>query len=63
MNIYEKNGADVVIEIERLKKELAATDYKAIKYAEGLISVEEYKEIKKTREGYRERIRELENND
>lgn len=47
-------------EIFELKKKLAATDYKAIKYAEGLISEAEYEEIKTARSKWRERINELE---
>lgn len=48
-------------EIERLKSQLADTDYKAIKYAEGWYQEEEYAPIKAEREALRERIRELEN--
>ena len=46
--------------INELKRKLSATDYKAIKYAEGLISEEEYAPIKGEREYYREQIRECE---
>ena len=48
--------------IAKLKRQLAKTDYKAIKYAEGLISDEDYAEIKAYRESLREQIRELEEN-
>ena len=48
------------IEITQLKKALSDTDYKAIKYAEGQISEEEYSEIKSVRQGYRDRINYLE---
>ena len=48
------------IEITQLKKLLSASDYKAIKYAEGQISEEEYSEIKSERQGYRDRINYLE---
>ena len=48
------------IEIQQLKKLLSDTDYKAIKYAEGQISEEEYSEIKSERQGYRDRINYLE---
>ena len=48
------------IEITQLKKALSDTDYKAIKYAEGQISEEEYSEIKSERQGYRDRINYLE---
>ena len=47
-------------EIIELKRKLAATDYKAVKHAEGLISDENYAGIKEEREKWRERIRELE---
>ena len=46
--------------INELKKKLRDTDYKAIKYAEGLISEEEYAPIKAERESYRVQIREAE---
>ena len=47
-------------EISELKKKLFDTDYKAIKYAEGLLTDEEYVEIKVQRELWRKRINELE---
>ena len=47
-------------EIERLKQQLAETDYKAIKYAEGWISAEDYAPIKAERQALRDRINELE---
>ena len=43
-----------------LKEELAASDYKAIKYAEGLITAEEYEPIKEARQELRNKINELE---
>ena len=48
------------LEIQQLKKSLSDTDYKAIKYAEGQISEDEYSEIKSERQGYRDRINYLE---
>lgn len=48
------------MEIEQLKAHLSATDYKAIKYAEGLISAEEYEPIKNQRQAWRDKINELE---
>ena len=48
------------LEITQLKKALSDTDYKAIKYAEGQISEEEYASVKAERQGYRDRINELE---
>lgn len=38
---------------------LAQSDYKAIKYSEGLISEEEYAPIRKQRQEWRDRINEL----
>ena len=46
--------------ISELKSLLSATDYKAIKYAEGLISEEEYAPIKSQRQAYRDEINKLE---
>lgn len=47
-------------EIATLKGYLAETDYKAIKYAEGWITAEEYAETKAQRQVWRDRINELE---
>jgi len=44
-----------------LKAQLNATDFKAIKYAEGLYTEEEYAPIRQERELLREEIRRLEN--
>ena len=46
--------------IEKLKKLLADSDYKAIKYAEGLISASDYAPIKMEREMWRKEINEKE---
>ena len=46
--------------INELKALLQATDYQAIKYAEGFISEEDYLPIKQTRQEYRNEINELE---
>jgi hypothetical protein len=48
------------LEIQQLKKQLSDTDYKAIKYAEGQISEEEYASVRELRQSYRDRINELE---
>ena len=48
------------LEIQQLKKQLSDTDYKAIKYAEGQISESEYSATRELRQGYRDRINELE---
>lgn len=47
-------------EIWSLKEQLRESDYKAIKYAEGWITAEDYAPIKAQRQGWRERINELE---
>ena len=76
LNCYKASGATLILdeekynalvdtkakedEIARLKKELADTDYQAIKYSEGWISEEDYAPIKANREALREQIRALE---
>ena len=47
-------------QIAILKKQLADTDYQAIKYAEGWLSEEEYAPIKEQRQEWRTQINELE---
>lgn len=47
-------------EIDNLKRQLFESDYKAIKYAEGWISEEDYADIKAERQALRDRINELE---
>ena len=47
-------------QIAELKKQLADTDYEAIKYSEGWFTDEEYAPIKANRETLREQIRALE---
>ena len=51
---------EIMGEINLLKTQLAESDYKAIKYAEGWISETEYSEIKAERQAMRDRINELE---
>lgn len=46
--------------IAELKNKLLQTDYKAIKYAEGLITEEEYAPIKAQRQAWRNEINQLE---
>ena len=46
-------------EIERLKAELAATDYKCLKYVDGALTEQEYAEVKVYRASLRQRINEL----
>ncbi len=45
--------------VAELKKLLADSDYKAIKFAEGLLSVEEYAETKTLRQSWREELNKL----
>ena len=47
-------------QIRELKIQLENTDYKAIKYAEGLLTEEEYAEVKAQRQEWRAKINELE---
>lgn len=47
-------------EINALKSLLRDTDYKALKFAEGEISNEDYAEIKAQRQSWRDAINELE---
>lgn len=46
--------------INELKKLLAESDYRAIKYAEGCYTEEEYKPYKEQRQAYRDEINQLE---
>lgn len=46
--------------IAKLKKQLADTDYQAIKHSEGLISDADYEAIKAERQAWRDEINELE---
>lgn len=48
------------LRISELKMLLNESDYKAIKYAEGLIPESEYEPIKSERQRYREEINQLE---
>lgn len=47
-------------EIVDLKNKLRATDYKALKFAEGWLTIEEYEPIREERWMLRKRINELE---
>lgn len=46
--------------IKQLKNNLIETDYKAIKFAEGVLTLSEYAETKAQRQELRRQIRELE---
>lgn len=56
----EAHKPPISVRIEILKNELASTDYKAIKYAEGWLSEEEYAPIKAARQAIRDEINALE---
>ena len=58
VDLRRKNNEELIIEY---KQKLKETDYKAIKYAEGLISETDYAPIKVERENYRKAINSLEN--
>jgi len=47
-------------QIKAIKNKLSKTDYKAIKYAEGQISEEDYARTKAQRQAWRDEINELE---
>lgn len=56
----ELERKNAIKRIAELKKLLAESDYKAIKYAEGQILEEDYAPIKAQRQAWREEINELE---
>jgi hypothetical protein len=58
--LIEKKEYKKRIEIANLKQKLKDTDYKAIKYAEGQLTEEEYASTKVERQSWRDRINELE---
>lgn len=62
INVYVPYSQKTLIlrEISELKIKLSATDYQAIKYAEGLISETDYASIKAQRQAWRDRINILE---
>lgn len=56
----ELQKEEYAAEIQTLKKSLAETDYKAIKYAEGVMTDEDYQATGIQRQAWRRRINELE---
>lgn len=60
----EEIKVDVTAKINRqifeLKQKLTQTDYKAIKYSEGLLTDKEYAEVKAQRQAWRDEINRLE---
>lgn len=57
---YIENRYEIEAEINKYKKLLSDSDYKAIKYAEGVLTEEEYSETKQQRQSWRNKINELE---
>lgn len=57
---YESSPEYKAQQIADLKAQLSATDYKAIKYAEGWISFDEYAPIRTERQAIRDQINALE---
>ena len=60
-NVTIQDNTPPSFRIAELKQKLLETDYKAIKHSEGLITDEDYQEIKEQREAWRAEINELEN--
>ena len=59
--VLSRRTADPIRDqIATLKQNLADTDYKAIKFAEGLLTAEEYEPIKQQRQAWRDAINTLE---
>ena len=52
-----ENAVSPEIQIEYLKQRLSETDYKAIKYAEGVLSETEYAQTKADRQNWRDEIK------
>lgn len=55
----DKMLSKLYIELESLRSRLAATDYKALKYAEGMLSEAEYEPIKLQRQAWRDEINKI----
>ena len=55
-----KDNSILISEIDEIKAQLGATDYKALKYMEGWLTEEEYAPIKSLRQSLRDQINELE---
>ena len=59
-NKETRTREQIEAEIRGLQQLLAATDYKALKHADGVISDEEYEETRQLRIDYRQQINDLE---
>ena len=60
IGFYELKKTEELQEIELLKQKLVDTDYQAIKFAEGQLTDDEYKEIRELRQAWRDKINKLE---
>lgn len=61
MNEYQESRINEIDgEINGLKQLLTMTDYKVLKYSEGLLTDEEYAEVRAYRQNLREKINQLE---
>jgi hypothetical protein len=58
--VYLPDTARLMRDIKLLKAKLDATDYKAIKYAEGELPAEEYHTVRLERREWRRQINEME---
>lgn len=56
----EEKMMEIQSDINGLKQLLAATDYKALKHADGVISDVEYEPVKEERQAFRDKINSLE---
>ena len=56
----EQHNFEIRLQVDELKRELAKTDYKALKLFEGEITEEEYAETRILRQSLRQQINELE---
>lgn len=57
---YDDTQKSLFAQKTQIKKELKNTDYRALKYADGCYTEEEYAPYKAEREAWREQIREIE---
>lgn len=60
LNTQPPANLQTMLQINSLKQQLAATDYQAIKYAEGWINEQDYAPIKAQRQAIRDQINQLE---
>lgn len=51
---------EILTQIGKIKVKLMQTDYKALKFSEGLITIEQYQPIKEQRQKWRDEINKLE---